>query len=328
MTAAGDLVVVVRTAGERTVETSLQLLSAQLAGRPVVVVDERPFEAALRRSYEVGIERGASWTMTLDGDVLLREGAVAALLAEAQRMPTHYFQIEGRIFDKMTGTYRQAGHRIYRTALLPRALACIPPTGAAIRPEYTALQEMGRVGYPSRRVSLVVGLHDFEQYYRDIYRKAFVHARKHRERVPAMVERCLTGLSSDPDFRIILKGLYDGITRCDDVSIDTRRFETLLPPTWLAECGLSEKAPMSPGEASRGFAGAFNTTVAENPPPRFDTIDEPPPHRSAAKAFREGCINRLSYSGWWQGLVGGFGAFLKQVGGGLEDVERRARRKE
>jgi hypothetical protein len=326
MTAADDLTVIVRTAGERTVEAALLLLRAQVPASQISVVDERPFEKALRRTYELGIERSASWTMTLDADVLIREGAVAAFVAEARRMPAHYFQIEGRIFDKITGTYRQAGHRVYRTELLSRALPHIPPAGAAMRPEYATLQEMGRLGYPSRRVPLVVGLHDFEQHYRDLYRKAFVHARKHRERVPAIVERCLAGIEQDPDFTVILKGLYDGITRSDEVSIDTRRFETLLPHDWLEGLGLVEKTPIAPSEFAGGFAAVFDATLATKPPPRFDTCDEPEATKGAGEALWDGYRNRLAYSGWWQAMIGGVGGLLKRIGDKLEAVESRKRR--
>src|SRR5690606_39569755 len=69
-----DLVVIVRTAGERTFELSHSLLLAQVPADRVLVVDERPFEKALRRTYELGIEHAARWTMTLDADVLLRPG--------------------------------------------------------------------------------------------------------------------------------------------------------------------------------------------------------------------------------------------------------------
>jgi hypothetical protein len=84
---------------------------------------------------------------------------------------------------------------------------------------------------------------------------------------------------------------------------------------------------MSATEISQGIGSVFAATVAGDPPPRFDTADEPAPPRSGAKAFYDGCRNRLAYSGWWHGLVGGFGAFLKQLGHRLEEVERRSRGK-
>ena len=322
MTGADDLVVVVRTAGERTLDAAVVLLSEQVSADRILVVDERPFEKALRRTYELGIERSAAWTMTLDADVLLRAGAVAAFMAEANRMPADYLQIECRVFDKLTGLYRQAGHRLYRTRLLPEALAHIPAPGATIRPEYSTLQAMGRLGYRSRRVSLVVGLHDFEQYYRDIYRKAFVHARKHQQLLPLMIQRCLSHWDEDRDFRVILKGIYDGITVTTDVSIDTRRFETFLTEGWLDALGFSEKAPISPLELTpSSFADRYTALMSMNVPPRFHTFDEPQPSRSAGRARWDAYVDRLARSGLWRGTAGSVGTILKRIGAQLEAFE-------
>ena len=50
-------VVVIRSAGERTFEVCRKLLLEQVPAEAVEVVCERPFERALIRSYEIGIER-------------------------------------------------------------------------------------------------------------------------------------------------------------------------------------------------------------------------------------------------------------------------------
>src|SRR5262249_84141 len=160
---------------------------------------------------EVAIQRGARWTMTLDADVLLREGAVEHLVAEAEAMPDNFLQIEGRIHDKLTGLYRHAGHRIYRTNYLERALQEIPPVGTEMRPEYATVQRMEELGFPSQQIGLIVGIHDYEQYFRDIYRKAFVHANKHACLLEELVTRWKRLALQDSDFRIALRALYDGL---------------------------------------------------------------------------------------------------------------------
>lgn len=234
------VVAVIRTAGERTFEVCRKLLLEQVPAEDVEVVCERPFEKALIRTYKIGIERGAQWTMTLDADVLLRDGAVEKLIAEAEALPDECLQIEGRILDKLTGLYRQAGHRIYRTRFLPDALSEVPVLGEEIRPEYATLETMARRGFPSQCVDLVVGIHDYEQYYRDIYRKAFVHANKHPRLVGELVGRWKRLGLEDRDYCVALRGLYDGLMCFKGVKIDVDAYPHDLNPM-LEELGLSEK---------------------------------------------------------------------------------------
>ena len=132
---ANAVVAIIRTVGERSFEACRDLLSRQVSSDAVEVVSEHPFENALVRTYEIGIERGARWTMTLDADVLLRDGAVAELIEEAETLPENYVEVAGRIHDKLTGDYRPAGHHIYRTCHLKEALSAIPPAGKEIRPD-------------------------------------------------------------------------------------------------------------------------------------------------------------------------------------------------
>ena len=70
----------IRSAGERTFEACRELVRKQVPANSVEVVDECPFEKALKRTYEIGILRGAKWTMTLDADVLLRKGQLRSSL--------------------------------------------------------------------------------------------------------------------------------------------------------------------------------------------------------------------------------------------------------
>lgn len=232
--------VVVRTAGERTREACLELVRQQVGPESVQVVSERPFELALRKSYETGIDQDRKWTMTLDADVLLREGAVRRLVAEAEAMPADFVQVEGLVFDKISGSFREAGQRVYRTALLPLALEQIPAAGAEIRPEYATLLKLGALGHRSRRVAIVMGVHDHEQYFRDLYRKAFIHATKHDFLLTKMVRRCRKLMADDADFRVVLRGLGDGLLHTGPIHIDTASFPADLSGV-LGEMGVLEK---------------------------------------------------------------------------------------
>ena len=68
-----------------------------------------------------------------------------------------------------------------------------------------------------------MGLHDYEQWYRDIYRKAFVHAYKHsKEFVEQLLKGWVSLMGQDNDFLVAVAGLCKGLAHEGDVSIDLR----------------------------------------------------------------------------------------------------------
>lgn len=316
-----DFIVVIRTAGERSFDASLALLHAQVPRERVLVVDERPFERALRRTYEFGLQHGRKWTCTFDADVLCADGAVAALVAEAEGLPSRYIQVEGRVFDKFTGLFRQAGHRVYRTSLLQEAIRHLPEPATTIRPEHETLLRMSALGHPSRRVAHVVGLHDFEQYYRDVYRKAFVHARKHRSWVPFIVDRCLRHAESDRDFDVVLKGVFDGLMTSDAISIDTRRFDGRLSEEWMASVGLTEKDRLeSVGPGFDQSKAAWRSLLASTAAPTFDAVDEPAEPLTVRQMLWRNYKRTIATKGVMRGTVSGVGSMLKRFGTVLETL--------
>jgi hypothetical protein len=238
------LTVALRSAGERSFHACKALLLAQVPESCVQVVTEVPFESALMKTYEIGIECGDEWLMSLDADVFLREGAVATLFSAAKNLPRRYFQIEGLVQDKLTGIYRKAGHRMYRTKYLKTALRLMPAPNTEIRPEYVTLQRMEATGFPSLEIKSVMGVHDYEQFFRDIYRKAFVHANKHQIWLPQLISRWKKLAVEDDDFLIALRGLYDGLVSLANVKIDTRDYGAAARRA-IGDLGLQEKPPLS-----------------------------------------------------------------------------------
>lgn len=308
------LTVVLRSAGERSSEACAHLICRQVPIASFAIVNERPFEEALKRTFEIGIERGTKWTMTVDADVLLCDGCVSSLIRAAESMPSNYIQLEGRIFDKIFGIYRQAGHRIYRTALLPIALKHIPEAGKTLRPEFFTLQQMGQSGYPSRRIAAVVGLHDFEQYYLDLYRKSFVHARKHTWLIGPLIERCTRYLHQDADFLVILKGLWDGLVTADTVSLDNRAFQDKGLHA-LDELGIEEKTPLADlGLFLMDFHNFYSKLVSEYPIPIFSVQDEPPACETMNEGWFAKVQQRFERHGPLKGSAAAVGALLKRVG--------------
>ena len=309
--------VVLRTANERTVFISEALVRAQCPPDVgVTLIKERPFEKALRACYQAGLDAGQRWTITVDADVMILPGAINGLVKSAETMPQCNVQLEGRVFDKVLGVYRPAGLRIYRTDLLHRAMRFIPPMGQTIRPEYETLLAMGRLGFPSRFVPDIFALHDFEQFYIDLYRKAYVHAYKHSWLVSDLLKRCRDYLKNDPDFLILLKGLWDGLTMNDAVSIDCSLFKEKAVKA-LQELGFREKEPINVEEFLESFRTFSSEATRGYTVPPKDTCDtpvlQPLPH-----GFRDSVINRTRKRGFLRGSVASFGAFLAKIGRALD----------
>lgn len=219
-----DLIVVIRSAGERTTDVCRDLVLQQVPPHRVHMVCDFPFEKTLRRCYEIGIASDAKWMMTLDADVLLRQGAVQDFLNEAEALPLNYFQIEGLLHDKLSSLHRKAGHRMYRTRYLRQAVQCLPQPRTELRPERATLRKMERLGYLSEEIKMVFGIHDYEQFYKDIYRKTFVHAKKHPGKLRTLIELWTENANQDIDFQVALRGLYDGLMYTHSVAIDKRDF--------------------------------------------------------------------------------------------------------
>jgi hypothetical protein len=310
---------VVRASGERTQSVSMQLARLQVPpGTGASLVSEVPFESALRATYEEGIRAARQWTITLDADVLPGDGGILRLLEDALKMPSHFFELRGRIYDKVTGAYRPAGHHIYRTELLPRALRRIPKPGSQLQPEYFTVLQMWQMGHPCRQVGAVVGLHDFEQSYCDLYRKAIVHSRKMSFRIAELIGRCAERLHDDADFLVILKGLWDGLMTREALAIDRRQFaERALQA--LRELGLQEKASLENEERFvAGFPEMLAAVVSRHPAPRVTVIDDPGQPDAAGSSRMAKARRRIQKYGLIRGGASSLGALLKLIGERLD----------
>ncbi|MDT0684538.1 hypothetical protein RM543_17845 [Roseicyclus sp. F158] len=220
----------------------------------------------MRVGFEAGIAAGRDWTFCIDADVVLRAGSVAAMLRTAQAQPPYVFEVQGAVLDKLFVTLRQAGNHLFRTSLLSQMIDCIPEEGTSLRPETTAMQRMKARGHPWAQVPYVVGLHDFGQSNRDIFRKCYTHAQKHSHLLADLIPKMRARAQADPDFQVAIMGLAEGLMATADVRIDTgykpfsERFEALQ---------IAEKAPCTEEEFSsnnverllRDYAHADDLTV-------------------------------------------------------------------
>lgn len=252
-----DVTVVVRECGERTAEACVGLLQELFPGQTIHRVSGRPFSVTLRRSLEKGLREGRHWLLCIDADVLVLPG-LADFIDEMSRKPEDVFVGQALIVDKLLPSQRPAGNHLYRTELIPVALPLIPD-GNVLRPESEMIQAMRIKGLAFHQSRRIIGLHDFEQYYLDVYSKAFLHAKKHGN-LMHLTEPVWRHLSQDDiDFGIALIALNDARLDVNHPEV-SRDFRRAAAKHALASLSILEKAPLGadvgalPSSLVAGFA--------------------------------------------------------------------------
>lgn len=239
-----NFIVIIRSAKERTVNESKQLLTNQAGEENVHTIEEYPFEKALRVCYQKGIDSGKRWLITCDADVLVKQTAVSEMINYAEKLPSNTFQFVGVIWDKLFSQYKDGGLRAYRIKHLPLAIDHVPSNNEAVRPENHVVRKMHKLGYKSRKINLVTGIHDYEQYYRDIYRKAYVHASKHALDVFDLLQKWKTLSQHDNDYKVAIRAVMDGLLHPEKAVIDSRVYAEKSTKA-LKELELQEKHPFA-----------------------------------------------------------------------------------
>lgn len=237
--------VVIRSAGERTADSCRRLVCENLPRVPIVVVEAAPFSEALRQSFQHGIEHSLPWTICLDADILVLPQFALFVEESIRALPSAALGFQGRVFDRFLGR-TQRGHHIYRTALLSRAEALVDDFSSAPRPETEIKEAMAARGHPWSSLTLTVALHDFGQYYRDIFRKMVVRA----YRLPDCADflRRFEGID-DPESQVAAMGLRHGLRLRDQypVSLHHQSYEAEAISA-LEALGLEEKKPIRAGD--------------------------------------------------------------------------------
>ncbi|MCC5931455.1 MAG: hypothetical protein JJU28_19565 [Cyclobacteriaceae bacterium] len=220
-----DYIIIIRSAGERTKEACQYIVSQEVATNDIHILQLEPFEEALRESYRKAKESNKKWLITIDADILPRKGFIKEINEMTAGISNRVFCIKPMIYDKLFLKHRMAGFRVYRTSYLEEAQVLIPPNGEQIRPEAYVVSQMEKKGYKTKIFENVIGLHDYEQYYKDIYRKAYFHSEKHIDLVIDSMGTWKKQMHSDLDYAVALKGAIDGLLSEDQPKPDIRFFD-------------------------------------------------------------------------------------------------------
>ena len=224
-----DVSVIIRSVGERTEELCKKLILDQgIPQENLFVINEKPFSKAMKVGYQLGIDQDLSWTYIIDADVLLRENAIIDMVKAIEQMPDNTLGISGELLDKLMGRKRTAGNHLFCTEYLHLMIKAIQPYEKEnIRPESTIIKRLKKNGLFFEKNKKFIGLHDFEQHYHDIARKAFIHSKKHIEHISDYIQFWQASLRKDQDFRAALFGLSRAINHTEGVKININDFTSL-----------------------------------------------------------------------------------------------------
>lgn len=216
-----EIRIIVRTCGERTTEKCVQLCEKQGITE---VVEAIPFGESLRKSYKTAMNYPSKWACMIDADVLLLPGMLQAAISELNNADAMgkppYFCLDGFCQDKIMMKRRRAGIHIYRTELLERSYQYIDDL--QLKPESHVRKSMALEGFPTYSKSpITFGLHDYEQYYTDLWRKSVCQTQKLPKRaiIAAPTWKILSS-KKDNDFLVIYEAHKHGLKTNPQIIID------------------------------------------------------------------------------------------------------------
>jgi hypothetical protein len=262
-----NVTVVVRGVHERTEQLCMQLLAAQINQKNIHLIHEVPFSLAVKKTFEIGLSEKRPWTLVVDADILVRSGALKDFYNRAARSPGSVFVLHSLMIDKFFGGARSGGLKLYRTEFLKEALELVPEV--ANRPEGSVAKKMHSQGFYLDITDVICGLHDFEQYYSDIFRKGFAHGIKHSTLLPVLLPYWQRMSSRDRDFKILLAGFNVAKTHKQDLTLDKDEVKTQFEK-YMSKNRWREKTASGFRLTSENIDGLFNNFV---PPPEYAAIN-------------------------------------------------------
>lgn len=179
-----DVTVIIRTTGERTTHICKQICESLFGADNVFLVSNcSPFSLAVKKTFEIGLARGKKWTLAVDADVLV-SNSVIRYIEEANRIldkvDNKAFAFDALLYDSLFLRERVGGGHLYQTKHLKQALWFINKSEQLLRPESYVKEKMQEFGHSFYIIRMNIGIHDFEQYYIDVFRKGIMHAQKNK----------------------------------------------------------------------------------------------------------------------------------------------------
>lgn len=243
-----DVDYIIRSIGERTEEVCAELVDLQRQPCEKVTILREPTHArAIGKTIATGMKSSAEWVIVLDADMLLLPGGMSQVRKELALCDASVFFLDAAVFDKLF-RIKRVGVKAYRRATLGKIYEVFneikdEPNLKIEKAMLKRFRERNReltMAFPESTVAL----HDFHQYYKDLYRKTYLYA----TRTPAWNKgaRKLWGkwANKDSDYLVMLKGLEDAQNEKRQLSNSVKDFDPEEIEERIKKLGLTEKGPL------------------------------------------------------------------------------------
>lgn len=177
------IAVAVRATNERTLPLLVKQLSSQLSIGDVLKVfnEQEPFYIKLEKCYKWCIAENADISLIIDADILLRKNILKLIKSKFKVLPRKYSGFGIMLFDRFFQRPKFRGLHVYRTSYLPLYLYYLPQVKNSLRPESDLKNKVGNLGLVFSNDFIkfyVAGLHDYFQWYDDIFWKMVVRSKR------------------------------------------------------------------------------------------------------------------------------------------------------
>lgn len=239
-----NIFVVLRSSKERSFPIALEALKAETSH--YTVVEAYPFQEALKEMFIIASRQPFPYLLALDADVILHPGSLEKIAKEAARHlaknPDMFF-LDFFVMDKFRGKCCSGCH-LYVNRFSQELSESMREEHDLSRPENALVMDFAKEHQlKMEKSSLVTGLHDFEQYYRDLYAKYFRRVLRRREEAPVLrqviEERRRFFLPDDRDFDVVLKAIENALAAKERPAT---LFDARLYPTIETIMKLQEKS--------------------------------------------------------------------------------------
>ena len=245
--------------GERTSDLCRYIIEQQVLPENIFVINEIPFSKAVQKTFAIGLQNNLPWTIAVDADVLISNQGLRKLISCAEAYHAPFFKGNCRGVDKYFGSVRTICPHIYHTSYFEFAIKAFPQE-EFLRPESHILDIVNAHYQLSvAKFSDIIAIHDFEQGYSDIFRKTYIYAKKHPEKINFFIKYWSSHLGSDIDYLVALSGLYNGLFNEKPVTINANDSTSDLKVATFLE-NLDEKPEINTNKYQKIIA-KINATI-------------------------------------------------------------------
>ena len=244
-----DILVVIRSSGERTLPLLLASLEEQMPMTHVHVLRIAPFFDAVVEMFRIGAKHPQKpILLALDADVILAKNAIDIILQQANQLDfDRFIRKHFQVNDKFYGR-RDSGNHLYANHWSAACHEFFVDKGQPniMRPESGNLKSLGKTKglYTGELIKQEIGTHDYHQYYKHIYVGASNLSKKMKygrvEKIQVL-ERKMLFEPNDMDYKIAWEGLIME-AEVEQVCTHNRQYPSV--DHLLKKYGIEEKSPL------------------------------------------------------------------------------------